>query len=205
MNSALTTWAGQINAAHQQAIQHADKAIEFAKQAGALLIEVKASLPHGEFIAWVEQNCTVSARQAQRYMAAAQGKPMPMRAIKNDTASHLDAYKPDAPEIDLSLGSVGLAQWIDAQGNHCLFEAHSFLFPDEKTIGLKCAYMVGGARDDSGAFVEYDRRGMDASFLGLRARAGHYHVPLEKLIVSDGLPMIWNSMHEMDQREGINQ
>lgn len=81
--------ATQINAAHQQAIAHADKAIDFAKQAGDLLLVLKADLRHGEFLPWVENNLDVTPRQAQRYMAAAQGKPLPISAIKYDMVSHL--------------------------------------------------------------------------------------------------------------------
>lgn len=43
------TRAAQIQAHHDAAHAAADKAIEHAKQAGVLLLEVKASLPHGEF------------------------------------------------------------------------------------------------------------------------------------------------------------
>jgi hypothetical protein len=81
--------ATQINAAHQQAIDHADKAIDFAKQAGDLLLQVKSDLSHGDFLPWVENNLDVTPRQAQCYMAAAQGKPLPISAIKYDTVSHL--------------------------------------------------------------------------------------------------------------------
>jgi hypothetical protein len=82
--------ASRINAAHKQAIAHADKAIDFAKQAGDLLLEVKADLRHGEFLPWIQNNLDVTPRQAQRYMAAALGKPLPISAIKNDTVSHLE-------------------------------------------------------------------------------------------------------------------
>ena len=77
--------ASEINEAHAQAIRHAGTAIDFAKQAGALLLQVKNELAHGEFLPWLEANCTVSDRQARRYMASAQGKPLPIRSIKNDT------------------------------------------------------------------------------------------------------------------------
>jgi hypothetical protein len=94
----------RINAAHKQAIDHADKAIHFAKQAGDLLLLVKADLPHGDFLPWVEANCTVSLRQAQRYVAAAQGKRLPISAIKYDTVSHLPEAQPKSvnqPIFDL--------------------------------------------------------------------------------------------------------
>lgn len=87
---ALNPIATAINHEHSLAIKHADQAIGHAKRAGELLLKAKTQLPHGEFCAWVGANVTVTQRQAQRYMAAALGKPTPIRAIaKNDTVSHL--------------------------------------------------------------------------------------------------------------------
>lgn len=43
-----------VSSDHQAAHAAADKAIEHAKEAGRLLIEVKDSLPHGDFTGWVE-------------------------------------------------------------------------------------------------------------------------------------------------------
>lgn len=91
-----TTLATEINTLHAKAVHHAGSAIDFAKQAGELLLKAKSDLPHGDFLPWLEANCTVTPRQAQRYMAAAQGKPIPVRAIKCDTVSYL----PDATKTD---------------------------------------------------------------------------------------------------------
>ena len=81
----------EINRLHQLATKSASEAIEYAKQAGELLLQVKAQLPYGAFGDWMEQNLSVSARQAQRYMAVAQGKPIPVRelAARNDTVSQV--------------------------------------------------------------------------------------------------------------------
>ena len=81
--------AAEINEQHRLAVNHAGSAIEHAKRAGELLTQVKADLPHGAFLAWVEAHVEVSPRQAQRYMAAAQGRALPMRTIKDDTVSQL--------------------------------------------------------------------------------------------------------------------
>lgn len=115
----LTTWAADINAAHHAAMGHAADAVAYAKQAGALLVKAKQKLPHGVFGAWLDANCEVSARQAQRYMAAAQGKPLPVRAIaapvKNDTVSHLPAPAPsekeDAKALEEARGLVAHLQY----------------------------------------------------------------------------------------------
>ena len=93
MSQLTITLAQKINVAHRHAISHADKAIEYARQAGELLLSVKNDLPHGDFIPWVECNVDVTPRQAQRYMAAAQGRPTPVRKLTSKTTqvSHLTA------------------------------------------------------------------------------------------------------------------
>ena len=86
-----TPIANDINRHHQIAMAKADEALHHALLAGKLLLEVKASLPHGQFGAWLQASVNVSARQAQRYMAVAEGKPVPIRSIgsKYDTVSYL--------------------------------------------------------------------------------------------------------------------
>ena len=81
----LTTWATDINHHHTQACLRAGEAINHAIDAGKLLMRVKSRLPHGAFGGWLESNIQVTARQAQRYMAAAQGKPVTARAIASNT------------------------------------------------------------------------------------------------------------------------
>ena len=107
----LGATAGEINAHHaaarkkaDEAIRKADAAVHHAREAGRLLLDVKAALPHGQFIAWCRENLKVSARQAQRYMAAFQGKPPPLKTLASTsdtmgTMSHLPAPTPaDPPE-----------------------------------------------------------------------------------------------------------
>ncbi|MET3135666.1 hypothetical protein AAKU61_000004 [Undibacterium sp. GrIS 1.2] len=91
LNEIRLTIASEINAHHQAATSKANEAINHAKDAGDLLLEVKKALPHGQFSQWMDENIQVSTRQAQRYMAVAQGKPVPIRelATKNDTVSYL--------------------------------------------------------------------------------------------------------------------
>jgi len=85
------TIANEINSHAEQATTKANEAMHHAIEAGKLLLEVKASLAHGQFGEWLETNVKVSPRQAQRYMAAAEGKPTPIRSLssKYDTVSHL--------------------------------------------------------------------------------------------------------------------
>lgn len=88
INQATST---EINRLHQLATKTATEAVGYAKQAGELLLNVKDQLPYGVFGDWIEQDLTVSARQAQRYMAAAQGERIPIRELASDydTVSHL--------------------------------------------------------------------------------------------------------------------
>ena len=96
----LATWATDINHHHQQACLRAGEAINHAIEAGKLLIAVKQRLPHGEFGNWLEKNIQVTQRQAQRYIAAAQGKPVPVRAIASNATpvSYLAAPAPGTKE-----------------------------------------------------------------------------------------------------------
>ena len=81
----------QINTHHKNATKHAKDAVESAKAAGELLIQVKATLPHGTWTNWLNSNLDVSERQAQRYMSAAKGKDVPLLLLadKTDTVSVL--------------------------------------------------------------------------------------------------------------------
>lgn len=81
----------EINNEHTLAQQTADKAIEHGKRVGVLLMQVKESLPHGDFLPWLIENVDVSERQAQRYMRNAKGLPAPIR--KTDTVSYLNHGK----------------------------------------------------------------------------------------------------------------
>lgn len=89
--NAIVTKAEEINRFHSLAFSKAEEAIDAAKNAGELLLEVKKSLQHGQLQRWIETNCQFSVRQAQRYMSVALNKDVPIQALtlKNDTMSHL--------------------------------------------------------------------------------------------------------------------
>lgn len=68
----LPELAQQIINAHRAADASARDSVQHAITAGRLLIEVKARLPHGEFLPWLKANCSdVNQRTAQRYVQVA--------------------------------------------------------------------------------------------------------------------------------------
>ena len=63
--------AAQINSEHALAQQTADTAVQHAIRCGQLLLSAKADLKHGEFMLWIETNCSFRRSTASRYMKAA--------------------------------------------------------------------------------------------------------------------------------------
>jgi len=117
----------EINRLHQLAAKTATEAIDYAKQAGELLLNVKGQLPYGAFGDWIEQNLTVSPRQAQRYMAVAQGKRTPVRELakdydtvsqppRNDAVSHLRNCL-SQEEIDSLVDGTRVPKWKPQNGH----------------------------------------------------------------------------------------
>lgn len=158
--------AGSINAEHALALHHADAALEHARRIGQLLIEAKAALAHGEFTPWVAANIAFSMRQAQRYMAAAQGRPLPVRKIaslpKNDTVSllTLDAI----PMPHFKAGEFLRAVAVVADGWH-----DEFLLMPSVDGEAFVAHINGPADDDQladeGAVCTWRRSSVDVSDL----------------------------------------
>lgn len=90
-NLDLLASANNINQLHQQATKCANDAIDYAEQAGRLLLAAKESLPHGEFGKWINQNLLISKRQAQRYIEAYKGKKQKVSSLpKSDVMSDSD-------------------------------------------------------------------------------------------------------------------
>src|SRR4030095_11131502 len=67
----LATLAEQINTEHDAARRAAVTALEPARRCGEWLIQAKAQIGHGGFLAWLADNCGVGARQASNYMRVA--------------------------------------------------------------------------------------------------------------------------------------
>lgn len=101
----------EIDRLHTLATKSAAKAVEYAKQAGQILLQIKNNLPHGQFGDWISKNLSVSARQAQRYIAAAEGKKTASMGIasKSDIESHLT-------DDDLLMDAIDNPKWVPESG-----------------------------------------------------------------------------------------
>lgn len=64
--------ADRINALHREVQEHRTQALLKARAAGELLLEVKQSLKHGEYLAWLEANFEGSQPKAWRYTRIAE-------------------------------------------------------------------------------------------------------------------------------------
>jgi hypothetical protein len=71
----LLDLAAQIEAEHQAAVGASRTALEHAVRCGELLIRAKSEIGHGDWIEWLEVNCSVRPRTAQVYMRLARELP----------------------------------------------------------------------------------------------------------------------------------
>ena len=71
----LISLAAEINTLHDSAQQAAMTAVQYAAKCGEKLIQAKAACAHGEWLPWLEKNCRISYRHAQRYMRLATELP----------------------------------------------------------------------------------------------------------------------------------
>lgn len=67
-SSAVRSLPQEVNREHQAFLEAGKRAIEHAFRCGELLLEVKASVAHGEFLPWLEKHCAFSERTARNYM-----------------------------------------------------------------------------------------------------------------------------------------
>jgi len=110
---ALTFDYGVVGANVARDLQHTARRIRERMamsviETGRDLLAVKERLDHGQFIAWVEAECELSLRTAQRMMAAAE-----WAKGKNDTVSHLPPtviYALSAPSTPPEIHDAAVAK-----------------------------------------------------------------------------------------------
>ena len=89
----LAPLADDINREHAEAERAFRGGLEHAIRAGELLLEAKASVGHGDWLPWVEQNCDFSTRLAQKYMRVARELPRYDIGTNTPRVAHLSFRK----------------------------------------------------------------------------------------------------------------
>jgi len=72
----LPAIADEINALHAEVTAALTATLGKAMLIGGKLIEIKASLPHGQFGAWIVNNCQFTDRTARYYMRLAENREL---------------------------------------------------------------------------------------------------------------------------------
>ncbi|MCC5640354.1 DUF3102 domain-containing protein [Nostoc sp. CHAB 5844] len=113
--SNLSQLATNINTAversrslYKEGIETLGQALTSDKEAGLMLIEVKSTLPHGEFTKWIEANCKFTPRHAQFLMKIAKEWDKIMAGwenVKNETRFAFDSPLPSLRQA-LALASA---------------------------------------------------------------------------------------------------
>lgn len=104
----------QINLEHQLANSKAAEAVQHATNCGLMLLQIKASKPHGTWLPWLNNEIDagrlqIKARQAQKYMQLASN-------------THRSAYLAEAPSIRAALELLSDKEPEEQQGSLIDFE-----------------------------------------------------------------------------------
>jgi hypothetical protein len=150
-NDVTTGLASKINEAHAEAVQAAQSALLHAREAGRLLIEAKAALPHGAWAEWLRENVSFSHRTANAYMRVAdrweeiQANSQSSANLSIDGALKLlAAPREEEPELaedgepdwlpapgQIAIGTTpGLAFWIVPSAEHERFYYYTIFRED---------------------------------------------------------------------------
>jgi hypothetical protein len=155
---ALPDLAHAIDREHEAVISAANSALDHAVRCGELLIQAKRGMAHGEWLGWLEANCTVRPRMAQAYMRLARELPK-LPEANTQRVAHLtvrDALRtvaqnaawiaalPESEQDDF----IDLAESTDAlvQARHQHQRARNLV---ESQLSYLAALQAPAARDQS--------------------------------------------------------
>jgi hypothetical protein len=97
MSTAITKSLKQkvklANQAHTAAEKALNDFVANALKVGEILTEIKAELPHGKFIGFVEQNFTFTIRTAQNYIKMSENREILLKAADSENLSLSSALK----------------------------------------------------------------------------------------------------------------
>jgi hypothetical protein len=105
-SNSLTDLAARIVAEHQAVTAAAKRGAAHAMAAGDLLIEAKDQVPHGQWLLWLRDHCSMSERTAQLYMRMARARPEieanPQRVADLSLRGAMAVIAPDESEAALA-------------------------------------------------------------------------------------------------------
>jgi hypothetical protein len=85
-SNSLTDLAARIVAEHRAVSTALKDSVRHAITAGELLIDAKNQVPHGQWLPWLRDHCTISERTAQLYMRCARNRSAIEDQIRNSVA-----------------------------------------------------------------------------------------------------------------------
>lgn len=150
----------EINKHHALAQRAAGEAVEHAREAGKLLLQMKAGMEHGQWLPWLAANVSVSERQARRYMRAAQGRP---EIRKSATVTDLK------PQLPAAVAAWPVPTWQPEPGHWHMLATDADSFHVVPALGADGFFHVshlygdlfdGTRRPVRGDVVEVFLRGM---------------------------------------------
>jgi DUF3102 family protein len=98
-DAAETELANRIKVCIAEIKKAEQNALLRAFEAGTLLIQAKAKYGHGVWGAWLNANCELSERTAQRYMKLAEGRPKLEQIMKSKNATMADLTLAEAERL----------------------------------------------------------------------------------------------------------
>lgn len=85
-SNSVADLAARILTEHRAVSTALKESVRHAIAAGELLIEAKNQVPHGGWLPWLQEHCTMSERTAQLYMRVAKNRTEIENQIRNDVA-----------------------------------------------------------------------------------------------------------------------
>jgi hypothetical protein len=129
--------AARIRAEHEAAQSALRSAVSHAVEAGKLLIEAKKTVGHGNWAAWIKDNCEFSERAARGYMRLARELPKledgkrqrvadlslrdALASLSTDARNLSSIPAPERERVLAEADSQGLSQPLKQRVNHLLY------------------------------------------------------------------------------------
>jgi 2-succinyl-5-enolpyruvyl-6-hydroxy-3-cyclohexene-1-carboxylate synthase len=85
-SNSLVDLAARIKSEHTAVSSALKESLRHAIAAGELLLEAKDQVPHGQWLPWLQEHCSISERTAQLYMRVAKNRAEIENQIRNDVA-----------------------------------------------------------------------------------------------------------------------